>query len=169
MNYSAGLIAPVMGLHNMLFYNNLLNCYVGNVEYEGTDNWGDYIYIEVNYTCPKELLESLQKHDWYKTEIDSLNQTIILVFEPDENTKTKILKPFIEGKYSKIDKDYVEKYFNYKEIDGSKPINRMIFDKDPKLKEYWENKIEVSLPENAEVWSAPKKEKEIYGYHHINI
>jgi hypothetical protein len=32
------------------------------------------------------------------------------------------------------------------------------------LREYWESKLGISLPEDAEVWSKPRHEDEIYGF-----
>lgn len=42
----------------------------------------------------------------------------------------------------------------------------MILNKDPQLREYWEQTLDAVLPEDAEVWSRPEKEEEVKNYTH---
>lgn len=40
----------------------------------------------------------------------------------------------------------------------------MVFDRSAHLKYYWESVLNTTLPDDAEVWSKPEKESEIYEY-----
>lgn len=160
---SKSLVVPVLGVNTVEFYSSLINTYLGNVEYEGDDSWGNYIYLELKRDTPGYLIRHLRNHSWFINEYDPTTESIIVVMEPDDDVKKKIIEPFLQGKYSKIDKDYVNKYFNYVYPDGTRPINWLILNKDKSLWNYWENKIN-GLPKDAEVWSAPRKIDEIYRY-----
>ncbi len=87
----------------------------------------------------------------------------MFIFEPDQKTKETILQPFSKGEYSKIDRDYVEKYYNYTLPDKTRPINYLILTKDYSLKIYWEERIGLSIGDQ-EVWDRPKPEDEIYSF-----
>jgi hypothetical protein len=143
---------------------HIIATYIGNVEYEGNDNWGDYYYILIKSDLGSNLLSQLRAHPWYQLEYDPTIDTIMIVFKPDEEVAKTIFKPFSEGKYSEISRAYVNKHFTEKSIDGSRTMNWKVCNKDKSLKKYWENRIGVTLPDSAEVWSAPKKQDEIYGY-----
>jgi hypothetical protein len=87
----------------------------------------------------------------------------VYVFNITDAQHESVVKPFLEGKYSEVDRTYVEKYF------PSVPshhlyTNRLIFDKDDKVKRMWEKKLDVELPKGAEVWSKPQPKNEIYGF-----
>ncbi len=90
-----------------------------------------------------------------------------------EDQKSTIVAPFLEGKYSKIDRDYVSKNFPEKEFTGfdvfNAPqykflVNYKILTKSQELKNWWEERLNCSLPEDAEVWSKPDKKNEIFNY-----
>lgn len=85
------------------------------------------------------------------------------VFSIPEKYKATVVRPFLKGQYSRIDRAYVEQHFPndpYHRL----YFNRRVLDRDPSLKEYWEEKIGVTLSEDAEVWSKPKLEDEVYGH-----
>lgn len=73
--------------------------------------------------------------------------------------------PFLNGSYSKIDRDYVAANFS-KFIPGTNrlSVNWMVLNKHDSLKKYWEERIEMELPEGAEVWFKAEKVNEIYKY-----
>ena len=87
--------------------------------------------------------------------------------------KNTIIVPFLKGKYSEIDRDYVTKYFKQQEFVGydswgypqyRELINYKVLTKSPDLKEYWEKRLDVELDPDAEVWSRPEEENEILNY-----
>jgi hypothetical protein len=93
------------------------------------------------------------------------NSTLMFKFGFDEKAVEKIVKPFIEGKYSLIDRDYAKEHFNKLVVGGNQlSTNWMILNKHEYLKKYWEEQIGMKLPDDAEVWSRPEKHDEIYDY-----
>ena len=78
-----------------------------------------------------------------------------------------IVKQFLKGKYSRIDRDYVAENFPKIEIiDGNYYYtnNWKILTQHESLKRYWEAEIDAELPEDAEVWSRPIKNDEIRSF-----
>jgi len=85
----------------------------------------------------------------------------VYVFTISEEDREKVVKPFMEGKYSQIDRAYVDKYFPA--IPSHKLYgNRLVLDRSKVFKQMWEEKIGVELPEDAEVWSRPTPQNETY-------
>lgn len=75
------------------------------------------------------------------------------------------------SKYSKIDREYVEKFFPKKIYTGTdkygksiwKPSkNYQILTKADELLAYWEEKLDITLPEEAEAWSKLDLNEEIF-------
>jgi hypothetical protein len=86
----------------------------------------------------------------------------LYVFTLSEQEIEKIVKPFTEGRYSDIDRDYVVKHFP--NIPGHRLYgNRLVLDKSPILKRLIEDELGTKLPKNAEVWSKPNIKDELYG------
>lgn len=160
----------MLNLNSFELYEKLKCSYIGNVDYEPQESWGEYIYLEVYNTISKTLVSQLRNHEWYAHEYDPTPNTIMFAFRPDKHTREKILKPFTRGEYSKIDRDYVNRYYDYWLEGGTRPLNWQIFYKSPELRQYWHNQINptdaavVQIPEDAELWSKPMKQDEIYGY-----
>jgi len=141
--------------------------YLGNYLVQG-DQWGEYLYLVLNGAITSELREILDNHPQKVSESDG-----IYTFAITDKDKETIVSPFLKGKYSEIDRDYVAKNFPNKEYIGTnqhgrpvyKPlVNYKILTKDPSLKEWWEEKYGLALPEGAEVWSRPEPEDEIMYY-----
>lgn len=87
----------------------------------------------------------------------------MFVFRLNAEDKFKVVEPFLEGKYSKVDRTYVDKFFP-NDPNHSNYGSRLVFDKSSLLRDQWEDKLGTALPLDAEVWSKPTKQKEIYGY-----
>ena len=156
-------LLPMLELNNEI-KSNVIMTYIGNYEFEGTDDWGNYLYLEVDNLINENNIELLRKHKWYVGEYDPTNVSIMFIFQPSEDIRREVVKPFYEGKYSQISKSYVNKYFNTQSNLGLKPLQWKICNRNSSMKLYWEERIGVTLPEDAEVWSRPKKQDEIYGY-----
>lgn len=76
---------------------------------------------------------------------------IMVKLEIPEYYKTTVVEPFKRGKYSHINRSYVEQHFPKYLSDGNPSINYMILTKDERLKNSMEEFIGQSLPEGAEV------------------
>lgn len=153
------LLLPMLGIE----YQDHLHCgidevYLGCPEYTGNEELGEYMFITYkNWKSAKddvrERISSISK-DSFTNETNGLYTK---VFDIPEEYKIDI-EYFKRGDYSKINKEYVEKYFpKYIEEDGIqiKYPNRMIFDKDPDLRDAWDLEYNVQIPEDTEVWPKP--------------
>ena len=96
--------------------------------------------------------------------MDPDSKSILFVFEPDIETKLLILKPFLDGKYSQIDRAYVKNNFTQYLSNGNESTNWMILNKSDNLRRAWEQAIGVKFTDDMEVYSKPVKEKEIFGF-----
>lgn len=92
------------------FINPHIDTYLGCIPYEGDMNWGDYFYISCAEDCPDNVVSVLRKHSQYKTEFQ-FEDTYFYVFDITEKQKESIVTPFINGAYSKIDREYVARCF----------------------------------------------------------
>lgn len=172
---SRSFILPMMNFSEEAT-KQIKNTYLGNTEYEGENNWGKYFYIELDYEDIKSITNEFLTHPQYITHFHSANDTLFYVFEITYNQR-KIVDPFMDGKYSLIDREYVNKYFN-KFINGNVSLNWRILNKDENwempsstkaLRTYWFERIGIELPINAEVWSRPEMKYEIYSFIESNI
>lgn len=145
--------------------NGFQRIFTGNVEYEGDTTWGDYLYLLYNnQTLSEEYIKQLRKHTLYHDVYDPEENETIFIFKLSEEIKRKIVSPFLKGKYSLIDRDYVKQNFRKHTLNQGLSINWRILHKDPLLKQDWEDMLGRSLPEDAEVWSKPEKEDDIYKF-----
>lgn len=87
----------------------------------------------------------------------------LYVFSLSESEVEGVVKPFMKGEYSKIDRDYVTKHFP--NDPGHRLYgNRLVLDKSGVLRKLIEEELDVRLPKGAEVWAKPKLEQEVYAY-----
>lgn len=170
MNLSGSLLIWTLGQMPAEFYQKLKNTYIGCIEWEGEDAWGQYLYVEVEQDYSTLLLDTIRKHPMYAQDFYSKEGEFILVFKFTPEQQTQIVKPFMAGEYSKIDRNYVNQYFKSHTPSGHPSTNWQILNKDEALRRHWEQElnvtpyIRISIPEDAEVWSRIKKENEILGY-----
>lgn len=167
---SSSFILPYLNVdYNTNISNGFKNTFLGDPEFTGTSEWGDYIFVEYDSSkLSASFTELLRSKGTYVDEYDPDKSTTIFVFDLSE-IKDSVVKPFLEGKYSKISRKYVKKFFSPEQWSPSgwrKSNNWMILNKDPQLREYWEQTLDVVLPEDAEVWSRPEKEEEVKNYTH---
>lgn len=139
------------------------NTYLGDVTYYGDDRWGEHFFIEFGELSDIQLKELRAREDYVFEYYPTTTSTIIVLSIPEE-IKTNIVIPFIDGKYSEIDRKYVRNNFSRYTSFGNLSINFLILHKSSILKKYWEEQIGVELPENAEVWSRPEKKDEVLNY-----
>ena len=141
-----------------------MDTYLGSIEYDESNTWGKYLYVEVEIEQLNDVLKTFVSHPQYITHYNSeIHETIFFVFEFTKN-QLKIVEAFLAGQYSLIDRDYVAKYFkpdslNYRIL--TKDANRAY---ENSLHKYWYDRIGIHLPDNAEVWSRPEKKDEIFGF-----
>lgn len=138
------------------------NAYLGDYEYT-KDEYGENLFLLYpTDTLSEDLIKKLEAHPQFVTTYVPTDGKTMFVYKFDEHTKDKVVKPVIEGKYSKVDRDYVES--NYPLSSSKLVTNRMVFDKHERLKQMWEDRIGTTLPDDAEVWSKFRIQDEIYRY-----
>lgn len=168
---STSFLLPVLQFPPLVL-RSYTKTYIGNVNYEGNNIWGNFLYLQITKELLDDiLLSTLRNHEQYKTELDE-EDFVLFVFEFTPMQRLSIVMPFIMGKYSEIDRNYVNKNFP-KEISGSVSFNWRILHKDEwdkpakymSLREYWFRRIGSPIPEEGEVWPKPKMEDEIYDFY----
>ena len=145
-----------------IYTGEYVGTYSGDVHYTSDDTWGEYLFFVYKETIDEELLNHFRSRPNYVTEYCPDKGLITFVFSFDEFTKERIVAPLLEGKYSKVDKGYVDRHFPNQHLHRLYG-NRMVFDRHESMRKMWEERIDVELPKNAEVWSKPLKQEEIYG------
>lgn len=113
-----------------------------------------------------KTMDYITSNPFFLTRYMTPNKTLMFRFSFSDEVKQSIVKPFLEGKYSKIDREYMRAHFNkyVSETSGQFSTNWMILNKHPQLRKYWEEQIGTTLSQDAEVWSKPEKHDEIYNY-----
>lgn len=151
-----------------LYKNGLSNSYMGSVVHSGENIWGEKFYLEFNTEeLQEDFLEQLRQYKYYLGEYDPEPNKVHIVFNVPEKYKETVITPFLAGKYSQIDRNYVNAYFPRKILSsmGWMPsVNYQILSKDPILLHYWKEERDIDIPIGSEVWSKPEKKDEIYGF-----
>ncbi len=157
MNKSSQFLLPLIKSEGRKSNEFFIDSYLG----DGTSTLGDNLYLLFSKQMDAETSEKYTKAANFSTSYEVPNG-IMYVFSLTEEEKEKIVKPFLQGKYSELDKDYVEKYFP---LDPKHALygNRLVIEKSDKYVKYWSDQG-VELPANAEVWSRPDLTNEIYNY-----
>lgn len=116
-----------------------------------------------NEKLPTTLSDYLSSHPLFVEKYYPRKDHTTFVFKLSEEDRSGVVEPFLKGEYSKVDRDYVKKYFP--DDPGHRLYgNALVLRKHPAKKAYWESKIGSTLPLDAEVWPKPQKKKEVYGY-----
>ena len=133
------------------------------------DSWGKFLYLSFDLSkINQEFRLKLLSHKSFNA-IHMDKEVLLFEFIVSESDYTKIVKPFLDGKYSKVCREYVNscfQRFSYSSASNSQveSNNWKILHKHRSLADYWEKKIGVTFTEDMEVWRKKKKEEEIYGY-----
>jgi hypothetical protein len=156
-------LTPLIELNypDSIYTSSYVGTYLGDYEYDSTAV-GEYMFFVYDKEVDEKLHNHFISHPRFKTQYTADEGKVTYVFDIEEEKREKVVKPFLEGKYSQVDRDYVESNFPRHHLRLA--INRKVFDKDPSLKKKWEDAIGLKLPQDAEVWSKPKLEVEVYRY-----
>lgn len=157
MQKSKSFILPMFMLPGSI-YDPCIETYMGNVQYEGEESWGNYFYIACPADQGNKYGGAIRVHSQYVTEFVTEDK-VFFVMDFTERQKKQIVKPFLDGAYSKIDRDYVAKHFPKYRQTGAISSNWRILMKDEwdipedvlSLRDFWYEKIGKELPEGAEV------------------
>lgn len=161
---SLSFLVPMLDIEGS--YNIVKTSYIGNMEYEGNDNWGDFIYLVVDSGLDPHIQRRFTGHPQFQCTLYPNDNEVMHVYKITEAQKIKIVDPFIRGKYSEIDSTYFYSHFSKKLPNERTSVNWMIYHKDTHLRRLIEDWVGERLPFDAELLTFPKREKEIYGYEH---
>lgn len=151
-----------------LIKDGFINSYLGWRKHLDTDEYGDYLYL----TFDKEKISDVRfrELDNHPNLVDTiyLSEIIVFIFSMGEDFRETVVRPFLAGKYSQIDREFVKTYHpvftQEDQFSYSKNPARMALDKSPELKQYWEDELKVIVEDGAELWSIPDKSQEILDY-----
>jgi hypothetical protein len=157
---SAAFIVPLLkiGFKPTIYTQAFIETYL---KY-GEEEIGRFLYLLYADDIESDLLEHFEKHPRFVSKIVPKDGKILIKLKIYDDEFTKVVEPFLAGQYSQIDREYVKSHFPPV---GATRLQRMIFDKDPSLRTYWEDRIGVSLPEDAEVWDRVSFKDETYITH----
>jgi hypothetical protein len=172
MNYSKTtyFILPVLDLQGSfkeIKKDGFIDSYLGWTKHL-ENAYGQYIYVLFDKNLiPASRLQELDNHNAL---IDKklMDDVIVYIFSMNNDFKKDVIEPFIQGKYSQIDRKFVQQahptHISEDTLSYGKNKARLVLDKSPEIREEWEEQLGVKLPTNAEVWSIPSKEDEILDY-----
>lgn len=129
MNLSTNFLIFILELTNPEFYQKIVNTYCGNYDWEGSDNWGDYYYVVLEEPSD-ELITTIRNHSEYRDEFYTEDEKLMIVFKVPFKYRETVIKPFLEGKYSQINREYVAKYFPKYAGPGMISSNWLILNRD---------------------------------------
>lgn len=166
---SSSFILPILGLDIAWLYKiGLSNTYMGSNHFSGEQNvWGEYFFLEFhNDKLGESDISKLRACPYYISEYDPNDYITHIVFNIPQEYKEGVVKPFLEGKFSKIDRNYVNTFHGPTIRNGKQEIgyNYKILTKHHEPRSYWEMRLGMSLPPDAEVWPRPEPSDEIYMY-----
>ena len=153
--------APVKVYDDKYFVNS----YLVDPTLDGGTYQGN-LYMVFREGLPPTLAEFLVSHPAFQTMYCTNDGSVVgpgvVVFSFAHGEYVEgTVKPFLKGAYSKMERAYVEKYFpNVKT--HPRYGNRLVMDKHPSYKAWQEERIGVSLPDDAEVWCKVKMTDETF-------
>jgi len=172
MDYSktTHFILPVLnftGSFQDLKRDGFVNSYLGWSKHLN-DVYGRYLYVVFdNYSISDKRIQEIEQHDKFIDRI-ILDNVSVYLFSLDESFQRSVIDPFLKGKYSMIDRGFVEDKHPMYSSNSMDPYHknkaRLVLDKSDEIRDEWEDRLATRLPENAEVWSIPCKETEVLDY-----
>jgi len=157
MTLTGCILLPLLNLRIPFESSGIKGVYLGDKNYE--DSWGNYIYLLID--ANNASVETLKQNNLYIDYYYPSPTEIMLIYKITNEDKLSIVRPFLEGKYSTIPKDYVDRNFT-KFLNGNLNTTYAILTKAVYIKKFWEERG-IDIGDN-EVCSKPKKGLEIYGY-----
>lgn len=101
----------------------LESTYLGNIYYEGTQDWGNYFYLEYKRVdLDNNITATIRENLYYIVEFDH-EESVFFVLEIPKRYKEGVVDPFLKGEYSKIDRAYVARFFPQRLKDGNTSSN----------------------------------------------
>jgi len=159
-NKSCSFILPLLGKPRA-YFDGLINCYLGD-EMNKSQYTLNGIFIHI-----KDYYDSLTYIEYFNNFYKLEDDTYIFMYDIPDKFLNDYHK-FYTGKYSQMSEEAKDLICNFT---GTKPImNNIVYKvlyKTADQKEIIEKLIGEKLPFDAEVYSIPDLDKEVYNYHKI--
>ena len=171
---TSSFLLPAAGLDvATLSEYNFENAYLNDLGYERPIN-DDYVDIFLVFNVEQysakieSFFNSLRRHSLFLDEYD-IDERVVFRFKLLEEWK-HIKQELTTSKYSTIDREYVKKFFNsmviVKRDNWGNPIygmsnNYRILTKHPSLRKEHEERLDVDIPEDLELWEKLHMREEI--------
>lgn len=164
-NKSFTYVLPMLSKHFDVRKKNLLNTFIYSTDKPKLKN---HIFLLYRFSGEKEFLEYedyLENLKFFETSYDPDKLHTIYCFKiPKEGLD--VYNKFLKGKYSEFTQDYKVHIFKFHNIkDPTHRVAQVLF-KHPDLREEWEDKLGVTISEDAEVSSPPNVDLETYQIKH---
>lgn len=186
-SYSYSYLVPLSGINgNILNKQGLINAYLKDEVNFPDEPIGKYIYllfsndifsIYKHYYDPNgplaEKFKEIDK-DYQIYSLDNDDEYTMIKIEISERDRKRIVEPFLAGKYSKIDRMYVTKYFpeyiailkpdayGYHEWRQEKNKLYQVLTADPELRLEMERELDNKIPEDTELKDIPDIDLETF-------
>lgn len=167
LNKTVPILSKLLNIsYSLLKEKGMISLFIG--ECVDLDNIGKYLYM----LCSEKTLEDdthLISHKWYKEKYDSIyfdKDYIIYKFSIPELEQKTIIRHFLNGDYSLIDREYVFK--NFPEKNGnSENINYAILTKSDSYRDKLEDILNCNIPKNNELLDKPDYYSEVLGFRYL--
>lgn len=143
-----------------VFTKDFVNTYLASVEYP-LEEVGDFFYFLYNDTLPEYKTAAFEAHPDFVAKYTPETGKVMFKFRIPADVKSTIVTPFLDGKYSQVDKTYVDTHFP-NDASNKNYTTRQVFEKHPAMRAYQEDRTGVELPPDAEVWDKVKIENETF-------
>ncbi len=162
---SMSFLTYTLNIPSNHLWKGLVSTYTGNYDVSADDSWGEYLFLMYDENkVDEDQLSVIRKNRYYVDEYSPEPNRLMFQMKIPTKYKKSVVTPFLQGRYSEMDKEYINTFFNPTSGIGGYSTNYLILTKDKSLRKFWEDQIGIPLPHNAEVWSRPRKEDEVYNY-----
>lgn len=155
-NLTRNFLLPLMGKPHSWYGDCLIGVYLGDDNQPELEAVGRIFLLISNVKAGENLILNLRSQKSYVIEYKVSDFETMVVL----NLPARFLKDydiFIKGKYSTLSHDAKKLILENSVADGT---NAKILRRDPALREQWEERLGISLPEDAEVYQRPEPQTE---------
>ena len=155
-------IFPLIGYSKAELYPLLVNAYLGDVDLYDWDLTSPDVFILMRYRGDLnwvELEKKFEKDKNFKTSYSLYDGKYIMFVFTIASKFTNDFKKVLNGKYSELS-DPAKILIMRHRLPHSSMSKILV--KDKSLKKYWEDKIQIPLPNNSEVWPIMEKKDELF-------
>ncbi len=172
ITYTTLFLVPILGINEgYLKRFNFINGYLNDVNHEVEyENCIYLVFKPVNLTEFELFVKAEKKRmkNYFVEDYDCGYGFVVIVYKvPDPFLKD--YKLFLEGKYSKVSKEFMKLFPEIKSTVDEEGLERVdhslyfhVFNKSLALRNYWEEKLGIDMEEDSEVLSIPNITKETF-------